>query len=1003
MNGKTYAYLDLAALPQVGGALLDPRPAFAFRGDGSGFLWANAAGMVFFGETTMGALLTRRFSPGNPLTTQLHRLSKSLPIEHARLEILRFSFGVSQAVLPAACRRLVLPSGGNAVLAIGAVQAPRESLGTRAERLADAIAADDCLAAVLDADGKVLGASGGFADLAPAAGAIDALVESLEEARERLLKRPIAIGNAVRPAGVARVEAAGERLFLLIVGPEEERVPSVAPAPPREVAPAARIEEAEAAEARESALPEAAPAAVSARTLRFFWQVDSELRFTFVSPEIATVVGAANADLVGKNWREVPAFLGFDRDDAVAKALATHEAWSGLTVYWPTDGVDEGVAVELAAMPVRTRGIFAGFRGFGVVSLDDRRPVVRPAVAETAEPEPPSPPEAPEVPPLSVSEEEVDDAARKSIEEGVAPREVPETPVESSPTKRSAEVVPLAPPKASNVVRLPATPARVFPPERLTGTERDAFQRIAEALGVRRADEAEARLANGVGQAGDTVETGVETAVSAESLLDKLPIGVVVYRDRKTLFANRSLLDFLGYKTLSEFLAAGGAEAVFPESKGSAHAEARGELAARRRDGSFAPVEARLHAIAWGPATALMLSLQKRAEAKPEEDHADQALADFDAAEARIAELEAILDTATEGVIVIDERGRIGNFNRSAEALFGVEASDVLGMPFTDLLAEESRKAALDYLDGLASNGVASVLNDGREVIGRVPKGGLIPLFMTMGRLGDGQKFAAVLRDITHWKNVEEELIAAKRAAETANAQKSDFLAKISHEIRTPLNAIIGFSEVMMEERFGPIGNERYRAYLRDIHVSGAHLLSLINDLLDLSKIEAGKLDLSFESVAVNEIIQECVALMQPQANRDRIIIRTSLSAGVPNVVADPRSLRQILLNLLSNAVKFTQAGGQVIVATTLEENGEVVLRVRDTGIGMSEKDLETAMKPFRQIATADRGRGKGTGLGLPLTKALVEANRAAFAIDSVPDQGTLVRITFPTTRVLAG
>jgi signal transduction histidine kinase len=206
-----------------------------------------------------------------------------------------------------------------------------------------------------------------------------------------------------------------------------------------------------------------------------------------------------------------------------------------------------------------------------------------------------------------------------------------------------------------------------------------------------------------------------------------------------------------------------------------------------------------------------------------------------------------------------------------------------------------------------------------------------------------------------------------------------------------------------MEERFGPVGSQRYRDYLHDIHVSGTHMLSLINDLLDLSKIEAGKMELSFESVAVNEIIQECVALMQPQANRERIIIRTSLPAGVPNVVADQRSLRQILLNLLSNAVKFTGAGGQVIVATALEDNGEVTLRIRDTGIGMSEKDIETAMKPFRQVGQKSRGRGEGTGLGLPLTKALVEANRATFTLDSAPNQGTLVKITFPTTRVLAG
>jgi PAS domain S-box-containing protein len=380
-----------------------------------------------------------------------------------------------------------------------------------------------------------------------------------------------------------------------------------------------------------------------------------------------------------------------------------------------------------------------------------------------------------------------------------------------------------------------------------------------------------------------------------------------------------------------------------------------------------------------------------------------QLVDDLAAAGHKIAELEAILDTATDGVAVVDANGCIVRINRSAEALFGVDSADVAGLPFTHLLAEESRKSALDYLEGLAQNGVASVLNDGREVIGRVPQGGLIPLFMTMGRLGETGKFCAVLRDITQWKNAEEELINARRAAETASMQKSDFLARVSHEIRTPLNAIIGFSEVMMEERFGPIGTERYKEYLRDINVSGAHLMSLLNDLLDLSKIEAGKLDLNFEAVALNEIVMECVAMMQPQANRERIIIRTSLSSQVPSIVADPRSIRQIVLNLVSNAVKFTLAGGQVIVSTALEERGEVTLRIRDTGIGMSEKDVETALMPFRQVASAAKHRSDGTGLGLPLTKALVEANRAAFLIDSAVGQGTLIRVTFPSTRVLAG
>jgi signal transduction histidine kinase len=252
---------------------------------------------------------------------------------------------------------------------------------------------------------------------------------------------------------------------------------------------------------------------------------------------------------------------------------------------------------------------------------------------------------------------------------------------------------------------------------------------------------------------------------------------------------------------------------------------------------------------------------------------------------------------------------------------------------------------------------------------------------------------------MTSFKKAESELLSAKREAEDASSQKSDFLAKISHEIRTPLSAIIGFAEVMMEERFGPVGNDRYRVYVRDIHASGGHVISLVNDLLDLSKIEAGKLDLTFTSVSLNDIVQQCVGIMQAQAGRDRIIIRTALAPNLPNVVADSRSMRQIALNLLSNSIKFTMPGGQVIVSSTLSEKGEAVLRVRDTGVGMTDKELSIAMEPFRQVSNASLG---GTGLGLPLTKALVEANRASFSIQSAKNAGTIVEVAFPSTRVLA-
>jgi PAS domain S-box-containing protein len=368
-----------------------------------------------------------------------------------------------------------------------------------------------------------------------------------------------------------------------------------------------------------------------------------------------------------------------------------------------------------------------------------------------------------------------------------------------------------------------------------------------------------------------------------------------------------------------------------------------------------------------------------------------------------VEELRSILETATDGVVVIGIDGDIRSMNRSASALFNYDEEETRGKPFVMLFAHESQKAVLDYLNGLSGHGVASVLNDGREVIGRESAGGFVPLFMTMGELTSSNGYCAVIRDITQWKRTEDELRNAKGAAETANAHKTDFLARVSHEIRTPLNAIIGFSDMMAGERFGPIGHPRYIEYASDIGRSGRHVLDIVNDLLDISKIEAGEMDLDFGAVGLNEAISEAVALVQPQANGQRVIIRTALSQSVPNVVADLRSIKQIALNILSNAIRFTPSGGQIVVSTSYETNGSVVLRVRDTGIGMTRSELDQAMKPFRQVSTQSRHRGDGTGLGLPLTKAMVDANRAIFAINSTPNEGTLVEVTFPSPRVLAG
>jgi signal transduction histidine kinase len=255
---------------------------------------------------------------------------------------------------------------------------------------------------------------------------------------------------------------------------------------------------------------------------------------------------------------------------------------------------------------------------------------------------------------------------------------------------------------------------------------------------------------------------------------------------------------------------------------------------------------------------------------------------------------------------------------------------------------------------------------------------------------------------------LDEELAAASSAetvqvpepvlAEQDAANRLEFLAKVSHEVRTPLNSIIGFTELMLQERMGPIGNARYRGYVEDIHQSGLYALSLLNDLLDISKIEAGKFELNFTAVDVSELVEDCAASMQPLAKRARIVLRTSLAPDLPTVVADPRRLKQILLNLLTNAIKFTKEGGQVIVSGTMVE-GELRLRVRDNGVGMTKDEISFAMQPFHQLDTAPR-KQTGTGLGLPVTKALVDANRARLVLSSEPGVGTSADVIFPADRL---
>lgn len=241
----------------------------------------------------------------------------------------------------------------------------------------------------------------------------------------------------------------------------------------------------------------------------------------------------------------------------------------------------------------------------------------------------------------------------------------------------------------------------------------------------------------------------------------------------------------------------------------------------------------------------------------------------------------------------------------------------------------------------------------------------------------------------------------AKEAAEHANRAKSEFLAVMSHELRSPMNAIMGFSEVIHQQMFGPAGQPKYVDYARDIHVSARHLLDLINDILDLAKVEAGKLELEDDELDVAETMEGALLFVRERATNHGVSLATEVAGGLPRLRGDRRAIKQMLLNLLSNAVKFTPGGGRITAGARLEADGSLVLSVADTGIGIAAEDIATVLRPFGQVRNAMSDQHPGTGLGIPLVKSLIELHGGLFDLDSAPGTGTTVTLRFPASRIL--
>jgi signal transduction histidine kinase len=949
-------------------------PAWLWSADGSQILWANAVGAAIFGAASSSACANRRFSGNELPAAQVLRLAATLPSGgQERLERLRGFGGNLGRALTCTCSRIVAGDGRGAVLIVAAEPAgPALTLAERVQRLLD----DDAdPAAAFMPDGRLVYANAQAQHWLDGTSTLAALgLEVLAAAALQTGTANTAAkfnGDACDILLACLGEGANSVVLVVLQQPARQANQALATKLEFETAPAAQNRIAEPMSS--AAMPgTGAAAAASARAaaeigasserrhpLRFVWEMDADGRFTIASDEFLQLIGA-RAALLGRPWRDIAAELKLDPTDQVAAAVASRETWSGIAVSWPIQalsGFDRHselrLPIELSGLPVFDRDrSFRGYRGFGVCrDLAQINGLGRAPRGEAA----PAPAQLSSPVPL----------------ERATMAALDQAPADGGPS--SAKVVPFR----------PAAAVEPKPAPGLTPVERRAFRELAQELTSRLRGSHAAATAEAVAQ---------ELAASQDQALSQDELRQVLSQA-----LNQENGEELGEEPSQE-------KSQEPSQAQSQEAEQNADQDSAAQPGTQANEASRSDSQKQSQELDQELDQepdQEPGQAPSESVHDATSEQELDAvrpvAEQWLA--PAFLDRIPLAILVYRHDGLLFA-NRHFLDLSGysdvaaIEAAGGLNRVF----AEPGGTAFAESADAAAAIITGSwerLPVEGRMVT--VPWNGAPAMALILNKSQSDAAATGPAADAT-----DEQPTDAEREAQPTAEAKAEFVARISHDIRNPLTAITGFAEAIMSERFGPIGNERYREYIKDLHAAAAHLASMVDDWFDLSKLESGRIDLTFANVNLNELVQQCVGMMQPQANRARIIIRSALTSGLPRVKADERALRQIMLNLLSNAIKFTGPGGQIIVSTVFSDAREAILRVRDTGAGMNEKQIAAALEPFADIdAWAKSGAGE-TEFGLPLTKALTEANHARFRIKSAPGAGTLVEIAFPANRTVA-